>query len=44
MAKAAEVFKSPEFRQRIDEITRKADEDAQRFDEQSSPEETAPTH
>jgi beta-lactamase regulating signal transducer with metallopeptidase domain len=43
MAKAAEVFESPEFKQRIDEITRKADEDARRFEEQSSPEETAPT-
>jgi len=43
MAKAAEVFESPEFKQRIDEITRKADEDARRFEEQSTPEETAPT-
>jgi hypothetical protein len=43
MAKAAEVFESPEFKQRIDEITRKADENARRFEGPSSPEEAAPT-
>jgi beta-lactamase regulating signal transducer with metallopeptidase domain len=44
MTKAAEVFQSPEFKQRIEEMTRKAVENTRRFEEPSSPEETAPTN
>jgi rubrerythrin len=44
MTKAAEVFESPEFKQRIDEMTRKAEKHAWTFEEPSLPEEKAPTN